>query len=308
MSAPDAARLSASDLSVCVVNHRTPDRLRQCLESIGPASGGLALEVLVVNNTHDDEAEVRTMVERQPGGRLIQNQAPLGFAANQNQMLRQATGTYWLALNSDAELKTGALTALTTFMQAHPRAGVAGPRLERADGRLQPSARNFPTPLTHFLEASGLWQLLRGRRWIGRWLWLCHPHDTLLSVDWLSGACLIIRPEAARQAGLFDEQLFPGMYGEDLEWCWRLRRAGWQVLFTPEAVAVHHENQSPLADRSVQMYRGFYAFCARHYTPLRRTGIRAATVAGLAPRWLAAGDRAARARYAQLMRLPMPHG
>ena len=175
----------------------------------------------------------------------------------------------------------------------------------RADGHLQPSGRNFPTPLTHFLEASGLWRLLRGRV-VGRWYTLCHPHDTVLSVDWLSGACLIVRAEALQQVGGYDEQLFPGLYAEDLEWCWRLRQAGWQILFDPQAVVTHLENQSPLDDRSLHMYRGFYAFCARYYSPGRQRGIRLATVAALLPRWLLARQPAARAIYGQLLRLPMP--
>ncbi len=294
------------DLSLCIINHRTPKLSAECLNSIADTAGGMALEVFVVNNTPDDEAELRAQTEALPSGRFIQNQAPLGFAANQNQMLRQATGAYWVPLNSDTVLRPGALKALKAFMDGHPRVGVAGPRLERPDGRLQPSARDFPTPLTHFLEASGLWQLLRGRRWAGRWMKLCHPHDEPLAADWLSGACLIVRPEAARQVGLYDEQLFPGLYAEDLEWCWRMRQAHWQIMFVPEAVVVHQENQSPLDDRLLRVYGGLYAFCARHYPRRRLRSIRAATVAALLPRWLLARNGAARRQYAQIMRLPMP--
>ncbi len=294
------------ELSLCIVNHRTPDLLSQCLDSIRRTLPDCALEVFVVNNTADDAARVRTLVDRVPGGRFIQNAVPQGFAANQNQMLRQAAGCYLVPLNSDTVLKPGALQELRAFMDVHPRAGIAGPRLERSDGQLQPSGRNFPNPLTHFLEASGLWRLLRGRRLVGRWYTLCHPHDEVLSVDWLSGACLIVRAEAARQVGFYDAALFPGLYGEDMDWCWRMRQASWQVLFDPNAVVMHLENQSPLDDRSLQMYRGFYTFCSQHYSPLQRGCIRAATLAGLLPRWLLAGQPSARARYGQLMRLPIP--
>jgi GT2 family glycosyltransferase len=294
------------DLSLCIINHQTPELATQCLESVRGTAGDLTAEVFLVNNTPDDEAELRAQMEGLPGSHFIQNTARLGFAANQNQMMRQATGAYWIPLNSDTVLRPGALQALKAFMDVHPRVGMAGPRLEHANGQLLPSARNFPTPMTHLLEASGMWQLLRGQRWPGRWLRLSHPHDTTLQVDWLSGACLIVRPEAARQVGLYDEALFPGLYGEDLEWCWRMRQAGWQVAFTPEAVVVHAEGQSPLADRSLQMYRGLYAFCARHYSTGKRCGIRLATVAALLPRWLFARSRAARAQYAHIIRLPMP--
>jgi GT2 family glycosyltransferase len=294
------------DLSLGIINHRTPDLLGQCLESVSRTAGDLALEVFVVNNTCDDEAEVRAQVQQLPGGRFIQNTAPLGFAANQNQMLRQAAGCYLVALNSDTVLKPGAIQELRAFMDAHPRAGIAGPRLERANGQLQPSGRTFPNPLTHFLEASGLWRLFSGSRLVGRWYTLCHPHDRVLSVDWLSGACLIVRAQAARQVGYYDADLFPGLYGEDLEWCWRMRQAGWEVLFDPKAVVTHLENQSPLDDRLLQMYRGFYAFCGRYYSPFQRGCIRAATIAGLLPKWLLAGAPQTRALYQQIMRLPMP--
>jgi GT2 family glycosyltransferase len=294
------------ELSVCIVNHRTPELLSQCLDSIRRTAPELALEIFVVNNTAEDAAQVRALVDPMPGGRLIQNQVPQGFAANQNQMLRQAGGCYLVPLNSDTVVQPGALQELCAFMEAHPKAGMAGPRLVHLGGQLQPSGRNFPNPLTHFLEASGLWRLFRGSRLVGRWYTLCHPHDQVLSVDWLSGACLIVRAEAARQVGFYDPDLFPGLYGEDLEWCWRMRHAGWEVLFDPKAVVMHRENQSPLDDRLLQMYRGFYAFCGRYYTPFQRACIRAATVAGLLPKWLLARTPEARAIYRQVMRLPMP--
>jgi N-acetylglucosaminyl-diphospho-decaprenol L-rhamnosyltransferase len=295
-----------AELSLCIVNHRTPDLLRQCLDSVTRTASDCALEVFVVNNTLDDAAEVREIVERLPGGRFIQNPAPLGFAANQNQMLRQAGGCYLVSLNSDTVLQPGALQELRAFMQAHPRAGIAGPKLLRPGGGLQPSGRNFPTALTHYLEASGLWRLLRGQRWVGRWYTLCHPHDRAMRVDWLTGACLMVRAEAARRAGFYDAELFPGLYGEDLEWCWRMRQAGWQVWFDPNAVVQHLENQSPMDSRTLQMYHGFYAFCGRYYSAVQCRRIRAATFAALLPRWLLAGGPRSRATYSQLIMLPMP--
>ena len=103
-------------LSLCIVNHRTPALLRQCLDSIVQAAAGCDLEVYVVNNTADDADEVRARVAAVPGGHFLQNAAPLGFAANQNQMLRQASGRYRLPLNSDTALQPGALAELCAFM------------------------------------------------------------------------------------------------------------------------------------------------------------------------------------------------
>jgi GT2 family glycosyltransferase len=203
-------------------------------------------------------------------------------------------------------MQPGALSNLIRFMDAHPRCGIAGPKLVHADGSLQPSCRNFPTPLTHFLEASGLWQLLRGNGWAGRRFYLCSPHDEVLAVDWLTGACLIVRAEAAQEAGYFDEALFPGLYGEDLEWCWRMKQHGWGVMFDPAATVTHLENQSPLSDRSVEMYSGFYRFCAHAYPRGKQQAIRLATTLALAPRRLLARNAASRDTYRRLMALPMP--
>lgn len=294
------------ELSLCIVNHRTPGLLADCLRSIADTRAGWPIEILIVNNTPDDAEQIRVLAARYGPAQVIQNPAPLGYAANQNQMFRRATGRYWLALNSDTRVQPGALQALSAFMDLHPRAALAGPRLVRADGRLQPSARDFPTPLTHFLEASGLWRLLRGRRSIGAYYALCSPHTEVRRVDWLTGACLIVRPAAVAEAGGFDEALFPEMYGEDLEWAWRLRAAGWEVWFDPHAVVTHLENQSPLEARSLAMYRGFYRFCAAHYPPGRQAAIRAATAAALWPRRWLARDRQAQAAYAALIQLPMP--
>ncbi|GIV83544.1 MAG: glycosyl transferase [Candidatus Roseilinea sp.] len=296
----------AVDLSICIINHRTPDLLRACLQSIAATAAPLSVETWIVNNTGDDAGAIREMVQAHPNARLIQNERPLGFSANQNQMLERAIGRYLMPLNSDTLVQPGALAELVAFMDQHPDAGIAGPRLVRANGALQPSCRNFPTPLTHFLEAAGLWQALRGNRWIGRRFYLAGPHDTVMSVDWLTGACLIVRAEAARQVGFYNAKMFPGLYGEDLEWCWRMKQAGWQILFDPAATVVHLENQSPLDDRTIHMYRGFYQFCACHYPASQQRRIRLATRLALLPRLWASRNPQVRNIYRQLIALEMP--
>lgn len=294
------------DLSITIINHETPELLKDCLQSIYNTQGRLRLEIFVVNNTPDKDDRICTQLARFPGVHLIQNPAPLGFAANQNQMLRQATGRYLMPLNSDTVIQPGALQELVACMERRPRVGIAGPKLVYAGGKLQPSGRNFPNMFTHFMEASGLWQLLKGNRIAGRWYYLCSPHDSVRQVDWLTGACLIVRAEAAREVGFYNEELFPGLYGEDLEWCWRMKRAGWQIMFDPNAVVVHLENQSPLNERVVQIYRGFYTFCAAYYSKTQQRSIRIATILALMPKWLLSRNARARKIYAKLMQLPMP--
>lgn len=291
------------DLSICIANHRTPELTLACLRSLAAHSQGLQVEVLLANNTPDDEERLAAAVAELPGGQFVQNAQPLSFAANQNLLMRRASGRWLLALNSDTLATPGALAELLRFAEARPRCGVVGPRLLHPDGSLQPSCRNFPTPLTHFLEASGLWQLLRNRRAIGRHYFLCSPHDEPLAVDWLTGACMLVRSEVFAQTGGFDVAHFSGMYGEDIDWCRRIRAAGSEIWFDPAAVIVHVESASPLDGRAVQMFRGFYRYCALHLSPLQRAGIRAATALALAPRWLLARNAQQRAVYGEILRL-----
>ncbi len=296
---------STLDLSICIVNHRTPQLLHDCLASIEATAADLAYEVLVVNNTPDDDGAIADLQKRFPNARWFQNDQPLGFAANQNRLMQQARGRYLMPLNSDTIVTPQALCTLIQFMDQHPEVALAGPRLERPSGELQASCRNYPNALTHFLEAAGLWQLLKNNRVIGRWYYLCSPHDTRAMVDWLTGACFIVPATVTQQVGYFDSELFPIMYGEDLEWCWRLKHSGWQIAFVPAAVIVHLENQSPIDDRAVRMYEGFYTFCARYYSRVKQQSIRAATVLALLPRYVLARNASRRAIYARLMALPM---
>jgi N-acetylglucosaminyl-diphospho-decaprenol L-rhamnosyltransferase len=302
------------DLSICIVNHCTPDLTEQCLHSIIHTAGDMPIETLVVNNTPDDAERLAGLANRFRGSplssqggfvRTWQNEQPLGFAANQNRLFEYATGRYLMPLNSDTVVQPGALRELLAFMDVHPGVAIAGPRLVHPDGTLQPSCRNFPTPLSHFLEASGLWKLFRSSRVVGCVYPLCSPHTEVRDVDWLTGACLVVRAVAAKQVGYYAAHLFP-FYAEDMEWCWRMRRAGWRVMFDPHATVVHLESRSPLARRAIRMYSGLYVFCAHHYPPGRQRAMRYATILALLPRWLTARRNDQRQLYAELMALRMP--
>lgn len=296
------------DLSICIANHKTPDLTLACLESIRQQTPDLTVEVLLVNNTPDDRDRLEAAVQGLPHGCFLQNEQPLSFAANQNQLMRRSRGRYLMPLNSDTLLPPTAAAQLVHFMETHPHCAIAGPRLVHADGSLQPSLRNFPTPLTHFLEISGLWRLLRKNRLVGRRYYLCGPHDRTQQADWLSGACLIVRADVAAQTGYYDDRAFTGMYAEDLDWCWRVVQAGWEVWFDAATTIVHLESQSPLDNRAVQMCRGLYLFCTLHYSRGRQRAMRLATVAGAAPRWLLARSPQQRRIYAALMALPVAEG
>jgi GT2 family glycosyltransferase len=209
-------------------------------------------------------------------------------------MLKRSVGRYAMPLNSDTILHPNALQALIHFMDAHPRCGVAGPRLEYADGRLQASSLTFPNFFSQLLEASGRWQHFKGSRLVARYQKLCDPHDRNMQVDWLYGACLIVRRQVLEQVGLYDDVLFSDMYGEDVEWMWRIHKAGWEVWFTPSARVTHLENQSPMPDRLYMMYRGARKFYRKQYDARQQRGVRYGVALGLLPKWIFTRDSARR--------------
>ena len=257
-------------LSIIIVNWNTRDLLAACLESVhqdAETLAGWTVETFVVDNASSDGSP-QMVRERFPWVRLIENEENLGFAAANNQALRQARGRYALLLNSDTEVQPGALAALVEFMAAHPRAGAVGARLLNADGSLQPSCHPMLTPGREF------WRLIfLDRLWpratypLGRWD-LATPRQ----VEVIKGACLLLRREALAQVGLLDEAYF--MYTEEVDLCYRLAEAGWELWWLPSARVIHREAQSTrqaAAKMYVQLYRSKVHFY-RKFGGERRAG------------------------------------
>ncbi|MBP7693947.1 MAG: glycosyltransferase family 2 protein [Anaerolineales bacterium] len=228
--------MSAPDMSVVVISHNHGRFLETCLGSLAPERHALALEVWLVDNVCSDAT--LAVAARFPWVRVLRNQRRLGFAANNNQALRLSTGRQMLLLNPDTEVPAGALDRLAAGLDAHPEAGLCGPQLRFPDGVIQPSPRRFPTPGS----------VLARRTPLRRWLWrsalnarhLMQDQDLTQTqtVDWLLGACLLVPRRFLQTVGLLDEGYF--LYVEDIDWAYRARQAGWQVLYYPEARIVHH--------------------------------------------------------------------
>lgn len=177
---------------------------------------------------------------------LLENPSNLGFGAAHNQVLREAQGRYWLVLNSDAAPSPGSLRILIEYMDRNQEVAVAGPKLRYPDGGVQSSRRRFPTVATLFLESTQLQRFWPDNAVLRRYYMEDRSDDVPQEVDWLVGACLCVRPEAARRVGLLDERFF--MYGEELDWCRRFRRAGWRISYVPAAEVVHLEGASSRLD------------------------------------------------------------
>jgi hypothetical protein len=244
------------DLSAIVVSWNVRDLLRRCLQSIaaeatrdlldGDAGRPLEFEILVVDNASSDGSAAMVRAEF-PMARIIANAQNLGFTAANNQGLAASRGRYILLLNPDAELMDNALAEMLGCMESHPEAGVVGPQLLYPDGSVQSSRRRFPTLATALVESTVVQEWWRDNRILRRYYMLDPsssppPGNEPQWVDWVVGACLLVRRAAYEQVGGLDEGFF--MYSEELDWCRRIKDAGWEVLYLPGARVIHHEGKS----------------------------------------------------------------
>ncbi len=253
------------DLSVIIVNWNTRDLLLRCLDCVYKAQKSLEMEVLVVDN-HSTDDSVPIARQSFPQAQFIENSANLGFAKANNQGIRLAKGRYILLLNSDAFVHEDALYAMVTFMDAHSNSGAAGCRLYNEDGSLQRSCYAFPTLLTEFWQLTWLDRLFPKSRIFGRYLMTYWDMGDSRPVEAVMGACLILRTEALNQIGLLDEQFF--MFSEEMDLCYRLKKAGWSVNYIPQATAVHlwgGSSNQVKGEVFLQLYRSRIMFFRKHY-------------------------------------------
>jgi hypothetical protein len=233
--------MPAPAVTITIVLYNSADALGACLGSLrADVESGLA-ELLVVDNASPD-ASAAIVARELPGTVLIRSPSNLGFARGCNSAWARARGRYWLLLNPDVVLPAGALGELVGWMDARPGLGVGSPAFLDAAGRATTAARRFPSIALALLELSRLHLLLpralRGRVLLGPY-W---DGGGEVEADWVPATALLARREAVEAAGLLPERFF--MYGEDVEWCWRIKRAGWSVSVNGRVRAVHGESTS----------------------------------------------------------------
>lgn len=254
----------STPISIVIVSYNSPGLLRDCLKAVLETGADLAPEILVVDNA-SSQGNVSMVRTEFPMVRVVANSRNLGFAKATNQGIAAATGNYILLLNPDTRVLPGALAALTRFMDDHPQAGAAGPRLLNGDGTLQPSCHPFPNLAAHFLDISGI---CRRFKWTQRWR-AGKMHDRPCAVDWVTGACLLLRRQAVEQVGALDEDYF--LYSEEMDWCYRARKRGWQTFFTPAAEVIHvggGSSSREAAGRSMALlYGSLFLFYRKHRSP-----------------------------------------
>jgi GT2 family glycosyltransferase len=248
-------------LSVIVVSWNTCALLADCLASVYTHPPDFEFDVWVVDNASQDDS-VAMVRRRFPQVRLIENETNGGFAQANNQAIGSSSGRYILLLNPDTVVKPGALQALVAFMESTPMAGAAGSRLLNPDGTLQPSCHPMPT------LPRELWRLFYldvlypyGRYHMDQW-----DIQTPRQVDVLQGASLLLRREVLDKIGYLDETYF--MYSEEVDLCYRLQKAGWQLYWVPQSQVIHYGGQSTqqvAADMFIQLYRGKLLYFRKHY-------------------------------------------
>ena len=253
------------DLSVVVVSFNGRDYLRRCVASVLEHTQGVSCELIVVDNASWDGSA--QMVETEfPQVALIRLPVNVGFAAGCNRGIERAAGEFVLLLNPDTELAEDALSSMVAYCRQNPSVGILGPKLLNSDGSLQLSCRRFPSHLTSlFNRRSVLTRLFPGNPISRRYLMTDWAHDRIAPVDWLSGACLMLRREMVERIGGMDEGYF--MYIEDVDLCYRAHQAGYEVVYFPQVAVTHHIGRSTetMPNRSiVQWHRSMWRYYRKH--------------------------------------------
>lgn len=261
------------DVGIIIVNYKTQALLRRCLETVF-ASAGVTLRVCVVDNASAD-GSAAMVSQAFPQVDLIANQENVGYPAANNQGLRllgfetDADGVpprYALLLNPDTEVPPAALANMVAWLDAQPEVGAAGPKLLRPDGSLDLACRrSFPTLEVSFYRMLGLSKLFPQHPRFGRYNLTYLDENEITAVDAVVGAFMMVRCEAVAAVGLLDETFF--MYGEDLDWAYRIKAAGWQVYYYPKVTVLHvkraSSKQNPRA--KVEFWRAMEIFYRKYY-------------------------------------------
>ncbi|MFA9478201.1 glycosyltransferase family 2 protein [Phycisphaerales bacterium AB-hyl4] len=251
------------DLSIIIISYNTRELLDACLASVYDRLGGLDAEVIVVDNASAD-GSADMVRERYPQARLIENQANTGFAAANNQAIEIAVGRHVLLLNSDTYVLGDVLAASVRYMDEHEQVGAMGCRVLNTDRTLQLTCSQTPGLVNLVLLTSGLWRLNRPR-WLGRYQMKHWDRTDERDVDVISGCYLMVRRTVIEQVGPLDDAFF--FFGEETDWCTRIRQAGWALRFAPVGEIVHYGSASAASlghERDLLLTNGLVRYHVKH--------------------------------------------
>lgn len=244
------------ELSIAIIAWNSPHLVERCLDSIYAGPGEVECEVIVVSNSavphHHDSLQ-----QRFPAVRFIANAGDRGIAATRNQALKAATGEFILLLDANVQITSDAIAALLRFARSTPEAGIIGAKIVDASGTLQLTCRRFPTILTPLLRRLQFIPFIRHRRWLQEQLMAEWDHNSTREVDYVLGACQLLRRAVIKEVGWLDEKFFYGP--DDADYCLRAQAHGWKIFYYPQASGVYHKQRRGGNFLRAQTWERFWA-------------------------------------------------
>lgn len=254
------------DLSIIIVNYNTMDLLMQTIQSVINTSKNISYEIIVSDNNSTD-GSIQMVKEKFPQVKLIENKANLGFPKGNNVAIKQSIGRYVLLLNSDTVVLDNCLLKCIEYMDIHKDIGVLGCKVVLRDGKLDHACkRGFPTPEASLFYVLKLNKLFPNNEKFSQYTLSHLDEDEINEVDSLMGAFMMLRKNVIDEVGLLDEEFF--MYGEDIDWCFRIKQAGWKVVYYPEEKIIHYKGSSSRKKPYMTLYefhRAMILFYNKHY-------------------------------------------
>lgn len=254
------------DISIIIVNYNTKKLLENTIQSVIDTVGLIRYEIIVVDNDSSD-GSIEMVKGQYPEVNLIENKDNLGFSKANNIGIKEASGRYILLLNSDTKVLEDCIQKCLHYMDSNMEIGALGCRLLLGSGKLDHACkRGFPTPEASLYYILKLHKVFPARKRFGKYTLSYLPTYEINEVDALTGAFMMVRKEVLNKVGLLDETFF--MYGEDLDLCFRIKKAGYKIIYYPKAVTIHYKEGSSKRKRYKTIYefhRAMYVFYNKHY-------------------------------------------
>jgi GT2 family glycosyltransferase len=271
-------------LSIVIPTYNAHEWIQGCLDSIRLHHPSADYEIIVVDDRSSDDT-VAIVRAQFPDVRLFANEKNVGFGRTVNVGLKAASGEDILVLNNDTWMHEGALDAMIGYLDAHPDVGIVGPRVLSGDGSLQQQCRRrIPTPMAALLYFTGVASLFPKSEAMAGYLMTTADEHQTTEVDAVSGACLMVRRAVMDQIHGFDEEYY--LYGEDMDFCWRTKLAGWKVVYFPGAAITHFGGQGGTGKKkiyaTIEWHRAMWIFYRKHRAPNVAFPERALVYSGIA--------------------------
>jgi len=273
-------------MDLIIVNYKSTDFLHACLDSIYNSLNGLSVNIYVSNNCPNDK--LYSIKHDFPEINLIENESNVGFSKAINKILKNTSAPYIVLLNPDTIVDSSFFETMTSFMESNKGVGIAGPKIFDLDGGIQGSARSFPTICSSFSgRTSLLSKFFPNNRFTLKSV-LSNNSDgkTPMEVDWVSGACMVVRRKALENVGLLDEGFF--LYWEDADWCRRMGNGGWKVIYYPKASIKHMvggSSERNILRSTYEFHKSAYRLYKKYHNP-SRSFLKLAVFLGLTCRFL----------------------